>query len=446
MKRFALLLAIAFFSLSGTTRAGLDLDPLKSVRDSLDDAKQAVSEIEKSAFRDFNNEAITITRQIDTLLNNIDKLLANRLDESLGKLNESEQAVFRNISRSIDQANEVAKGNLDHVDQIQKGLRITAESIVPWSDKTPVLLDYVPKHVIPPANSDDMIDLTILGWRLSNGPPKLLLDGRSIGRLASNGHEQLTFSVPRKIFATTGRDFGRTNLVLRTYEDRRFWFDHAVDFELVYYTVPERLASYRLDVRRTEKTTDEAATICKLLKPRHAAPGDTDPPADDRKNDRCCEPRRGWSFKPDSAQLRTSSSAQYIRTPPAMFPHSDPANFNRSNARITTNARNKVCLFAMAWSSYVFVTADMDAWVEIKEEREYPVNIWTENFATGEIGWHRDIPPIQLPTDADAFKFIVTFYDGSQRAFTGPDFTDKLLRVDYDPAGKILTAQPKSPQ
>lgn len=417
-------------------RAAFELNPFKSARTLINDARIAGQQIVVSAGAEARDTAITIARLLDTLLNNLDHLLAARIDETFEKLDTREQAAFRDISRLIDQANDVTKGRLSEADLIQQGIRDTIEKVAIWSPTTPVLFDYFPRYVRP-GGPETVIDLTIRGWRLDQGTPKLLANGREIGRV-SVLHGEITISVPRSEFTAATGDLGRTYFVLRTIEDPgRFRRNKNIDFPLTYFSVPDRLATYQLDVRRKLKTPQKEKFQCRLDEP-YSTVGNGIYPPDSREYDKCCTPREGWRYV-EVGQLKTYSTAWVLT-------ERDPRpEYNGNSAKITYNAPDKVCIFAQSRPLHLTARAKIDAWVEVTEQRTYEYSAWEEKTATGEIFWLRDVTPFELPPDADAFRLTVTFFDGSQRIFTDIEYTHKFLRIDYDPLRKLLTAQPKRP-
>lgn len=164
-------------------------------------------------------------------------------------------------------------------------------------DIPPVILSYTPMFLAPlrpvpsdapapaaPADDDSVIEIEILGLRLTKDrTPPVLAIGSWRGEAVVTP-ERLKFAVPRSAFAADARHarFATGSLFLRH-------ASRTVAFELIFTSIPERVGSFALD----QKVRSEVPESKTLVSPEILARA---PAGEARTVRRCFDPPPGWRF------------------------------------------------------------------------------------------------------------------------------------------------------
>ena len=149
---------------------------------------------------------------------------------------------------------------------------------------------FAPTFAVP-AGEDPVVEIDIVGLRLTTGPtPPVLTIGAWRGE-ASVTPERLRFSVPRSAFPT---DMTRTRLAAGS-----LFLRHASRtqvFQLLFASLPEKPGSFAFD-QKVRTTTSESNTLVSPEILARAPVGET------RTVRRCFDPPPGWRFDMDKRRV-----------------------------------------------------------------------------------------------------------------------------------------------
>jgi len=189
-----------------------------------------------------------------------------------------------------------APGGTAAVSQAASGIPADLEWMASF-DPSPVILSYTPLFLAPrrpvpsdapapagPAGDDPMIEIEILGLRLTRDrTPPVLTIGSWRGE-AVVAPERLKFAVPRSIFPADARHarFAIGTLFLRH-------ASRTVPFQLIFTSIPEKVGSFALD-QKVRSTKPESNTLVSPEILARAPAGET------RTVRRCFDPPPGWRF------------------------------------------------------------------------------------------------------------------------------------------------------
>jgi hypothetical protein len=182
------------------------------------------------------------------------------------------------------------------VSQMASGIPADLEWMASF-DLSPVILSYTPMFLTPrrpvpsdapapadPVRDDPLIEIEILGLRLTRDrTPPVLTIGSWRGEAVVTP-ERLKFAVPRSAFAADAKHarFATGALFLR--HDSR-----TVAFQLIFTSIPERVGSFALD-QKVRSAVPESNT---LVSPEILARA---PAGEARTVRRCFDPPPGWRF------------------------------------------------------------------------------------------------------------------------------------------------------